>query len=95
MAETCRHRDVDEHGMALERCLEDAVGKVGNRHFCSKHNGAARFDMNNAKKDVLRLAALEREAVEDGEGLMVLAKARLNLHKAVDRLQGLGWTMGD
>ena len=95
MAESCRHRDVDENGMATERCLEDAVGKVGNRHFCSKNNGAARFDMNNAKKDVLRLAALEREAWEDGEGLMVVAKARVNLHKAVGRLQALGWTMGD
>ena len=106
MALTCGHWDMDENGNALERCQRDSWVTVGNRRFCAKHAKGAEAEISKAKDAVLRLAALEREMereiVEDGEDwdwdaedMMVQATARRALHKAVDRLQDLGWEPGD
>ncbi len=95
MAKTCRHRDVNEHGFAVERCLREGRLKIGARLYCAKHGVAAENDMNAAKDEVVKQALAQDKAMENGAGLIVMAAVIEASHAAIDHLKELGFEPGD
>ncbi len=98
MMASCRHRDVSERGMALERCLRDAVHEFGGRWYCANHVLDAEIEMNKAKDAVLAAAAkLVETTPAQGARLPWPPHAEYfhALALAVEELEKTSWGPGD